>query len=405
MMKRYQKFFFIILGIIILLAACELFSYSLMAVLSRFGIFDDTFTAAKLKRKFLWERGSSNIYEYHPYLLYKVAPGAYFVGCTADKHGFFHNGNADSFNPYKKNKQTYRIFFIGGSTAASYYAHSNSLTISAFLERFLNGDERLKQALGVKNFEVINAARSGYFSTQELIFAAIDLIYYQPDMLITFDGYNEWRYSILKEWEPHSNRYAKKLTQGFNQAQTISGSLIIFTSAIKSKISYLFNRWFNYTKHMFAAIIYKLQKFLAERGENRLREYEVDKVTPINEESIDIYRQNLINFIGICQVRNIAYIAALQPTLNFHKENLGDKEKKVLQEYGYALKHKSEYFTQLESLFKDLKQRYASQKIKVADLTEIFSNVSDDVYVDFCHYNKEGNELIAKKIYEIIKEQ
>ena len=36
------------------------------------------------------------------------------------------------------------------------------------------------------------------------------------------------------------------------------------------------------------------------------------------------------------------------------------------------------------------------------DLSDIFMNINKTVYIDNCHYNDEGNKIIAKRISELI---
>jgi len=404
-LRGYQKILLIALSVIVLALLCELFSYGVMSGLSRFGIFDDTFEAAISAKRSKLLLSPEPRQKYHPYLLFQVEPNSTFAGCGTDKYGFLHNGDPDAFNPYKKDEGTYRIFFMGGSSAASYHAESNSQTIAAFLERFLNNDDSLKEAYKAKRFEVINAGRSGYFSTQELLFAILDLNYYKPDMIITFDGYNEWRMSIEADWEPHLHMYSKTLINGFNRAQSVLGLSSMIAGTIRQHIVSAWNHVFHYTKFMLKAVVYKIKSFMGSRGKIRYRKYPVDRASIVNEKSIDVYRENLINFVGIYKIRGVKYIALLQPTFGLYKNTLGEHEKKILREYGYAKEHKASYFARLKKLFSSLAAEYGSEDTRIDDMTGLFKNETGDIYLDFCHYNERGNELIAGNIYEVIKAQ
>ena len=110
-----------------------------------------------------------------------------------------------------------RIFLLGGSTAFGYGNTSNSATISNQLEKRLQ--QRLQQQLTspklykpdllpfdkikrqqaiakpskIKsgNYRVINAAVPGYASGNELAQVALEILKYQPDLIIILNGYSD----------------------------------------------------------------------------------------------------------------------------------------------------------------------------------------------------------------------
>ena len=226
-MTKKRRRTIIAIALILSIIFFDSITYGFMAVLSNFGIFDDTLEAAKGAPRLEMIKVADVRHIYHPYLLFAVASNATFAfwNVGTDKYGFLHNGNPESFDAYNKKKGTYRIFLLGGSTAASYQSHSNTLTIPALLEKSLREDETLKRKLGINDFEVINAARSGYIATQELLLMVMYLVEYQPDMIITFDGFNEWKYGIVSDWHPHSQWYERKLRSWFDKAQSTTGLL------------------------------------------------------------------------------------------------------------------------------------------------------------------------------------
>lgn len=346
----------------------------------------------------LWSsvRRGGDEFRYDPYLLYRYKPGASFWGCTTDANGFLHNGDPTAFDPLHKPAGTFRIFLLGGSTAASYHAGSNTLTIAAQLERKLNQDQELLYRFHAQRFQVANAAVSGYTSTQEFLFLSLELIRYSPDMVILLHGYNEWSYSILRNWKPHGSLRSEELEQGLESVMMLKGSLLQSSRLLRDKIVKRARHVYKYTDVLFTQARHKVLR--ASGGS--MGKYDDERRTvrsPINQASIEIYHDNLRNVAALCRGRGLRCLLILQPTFGIGKERLSDVERLVLKEHGYALEHKTSYFNKLRALFSELAEQDGPY-VRVKDFTEVFRNISDQVYIDFAHYNQLGNQLLAERI-------
>jgi hypothetical protein len=86
----------------------------------------------------------------------------------------------------------------------------------------------------------------------------------------------------------------------------------------------------------------------------------------------------------------------LQPVL-FEKENKNEYEKKLLTTKIIVPEGLENVFSKAYPLFKEqLKKNYSH------DLTNSFNNTHKSVYLDWCHVNHIGNQIIAEKIFNII---
>ncbi|MBD3265957.1 hypothetical protein GF373_04750 [bacterium] len=90
------------------------------------------------------------------------------------------------YGPMAKKKPTgvKRIFMIGGSVV--FFGHTNKTSISGYLEDAFHARFR-----GQK-YEVINAGVTGFNSDQELVLLLVKLIDFDPDLIIVFDGFNDF---------------------------------------------------------------------------------------------------------------------------------------------------------------------------------------------------------------------
>jgi hypothetical protein len=89
----------------------------------------------------------------------------------------FHYGSAPSSG-------CARIIMIGGSTVFGWKAGTPDRSLPA----------RLHHILGRRQgscFQVINAGVPGYTSAQEVLYLMSELVYYNPDLVIVYDGWND----------------------------------------------------------------------------------------------------------------------------------------------------------------------------------------------------------------------
>ena len=84
-----------------------------------------------------------------------------------------------------KSPDTYRIFMVGGSTMFGSGASSDETTIPGILQKLFDSDN------SVQKIEVINAGINGANSNTELNLIADKLLWYEPDLVIAYDGLND----------------------------------------------------------------------------------------------------------------------------------------------------------------------------------------------------------------------
>lgn len=122
-----------------------------------------------------WSHGPLKI-ALHPLLVYKNLPNQTHPAFSTNSRGY--RGAEPDTPPNRP-----RIVMMGGSAAFGTGAQNNRETIGAYLETFLQA-------------EVINAGVIGHGSTQELASLITELIDLHPNLVITFDGANDFNRSL-----------------------------------------------------------------------------------------------------------------------------------------------------------------------------------------------------------------
>ena len=294
-----------------------------------------------------WICIDTNLLEFEWPDIQRYVPDQHLNTININSYGF----RSDEFAREKLDND-YRIFVVGGSSTFGYGASSNEKTIPGQLDKIFKN----------KNVEIINAGIGGATSSEEKYLIENDILQLDPDMIIIFDGGNDVRYEQvgLKNY-----------------------------SEIKIKNPYKFN---NYKFYRTPFVIW----------ENFLRfNHDGLKSTEINESMNNKISTNWGNNMrDICKIaieNNIRMAIFIQPLLGYEKP-LSDHESKM---FNGSKKEMSQNIKKLDSLI-ELSHNLKSDCPEVYDLTNIFKNTSEPIFLDDIHLNEKGNYIIAEKIYEKI---
>jgi len=378
--------------------------------------------------------------EYDPWLGYRGNHGEYKGTYAKDKMGFISNGDL-SRDISEKAQGIYRIFILGGSTVAGCGTNSPKKSIAAYLERMLNA--ALPAAKGNKlHFQVINAGVPGWYSSQEAAFTQFELMYYKPDMIISFDGVNDTTKAEIicgvKEKYPQRyywHSYHHMLGRVINDTRF---PVSIFRSALArspynpARYSYFLNFLFYKLPGLLAK---QKRKAIIDKKRHELKskyvkipkpekpvwgavikniEWEDDKTLdklPASGSYLFANKmvQNWKNMKAVCQANGLKYIAILQPTLlpEFKKKMLSlEKFYYDLKRQNFKRKYKRNYRLSVLKYYDEC-SKLAERELDGAffDFSKILYKEKKRIYIDWWHYNKRGNVAIASKIKEIVIEK
>jgi len=257
-------------------------------------------------------------------------------------HSFVNNSGYEGFYEYSKQTDQYKIAVLGGSTTDGGIYSFKSWP--EFLHEKLDG-------VTIYNFGV-----GSYTSSQELIKLIRDVLDFNPNMVITYDGYND---SSQKDQDFFSFPYLKAI--------------------------------FDYSEKRIASDCWWMLP--GSNIRNRKKKWH-------KKDNFDMWLSNIVLMREICRLHDIKFYAFLQPMLPTKVKK--DQKEAVLMML-YHVMENSEDEQKFDFRDRIKKQDICEQYDYIFDLSDIFDGISG-IYMDVCHVYEKGNEIIANEIYKRIKE-
>ena len=302
--------------------------------------------------------------QWEPYLHYSFIPfyGKHNTILKNKQRKTYNPSKTDSLNPFK-------IFCFGGSTMYSSGAR-DEFTIPSELSKLI------AKEFPNKNIEVTNFGCHGYTRATENIQLQQELIKDNiPNLVIFYDGVNE----VISA---HQNNKAGTPTNAYNRKKEFK-----IAHSYKKRI-----KLFITSSNLFRAITALQLKLRTNSYYSKLdaRSDSLSIKIAKNYTGLVKISKSLENTYGFT-VYNF-----LQPNI-YSKKQLSEAEKRYynLQKY-----YKNLYELSYKHIRKDL---ITIKDSTFTDISNVFNNTNKTIYFDFCHTGEFGNTLVAKKIFETIK--
>jgi hypothetical protein len=332
-------------------------------------------------------------FRFNSYRIYEHVPG--FKEGADDKNwieinnqGFRRTEETTRFKP----ENTYRIFLLGGSaahgisTAPPYpLVHIYpEQTIDYYLEKMLE-----KKYKGI-NFEVINAAVTGYKTHQHTSYILSELLDYNPDMMIFFDGANDHYVN-----NPTYNLYLDNEYQFWKER--------LQDPSLGGRFDY-FMMWLSEGSAFARGYMsWKMSKD-ALPNENRSPMYiDEEKSLKIIHHKIaakNTFLRSVETNISILKNNNIACLITLQPMLVLRDEKLLSKEEK-------SWLHQDENVKTLYPIVvEELKELTSKHQVGFFDFNPAFNEKKDkskQLFVDYCHLSPNGGKKVAESVFSEVE--
>ena len=307
------------------------------------------------------------VYKYDKILL--NGPNQKLNTININEHGF--RGQEISL---EKESDTYRIFLVGGSTMIGLDSSSDDTTIPGYLQQFFD-DSKIE-----KNIEIINAGIPNADSRSEIFLVKNHLLKFEPDLIFVYDGINDAHHDWGWNNEVEDQSILANLENSFE---------IGIRSFYQSKIEPYYHT---------ISFIHNIIK--NENDDNK------------SNQNIDVPDKTLISlktqkwiqrWSSICELGNeegFKTIISVQPVLGTGKKILTADEMNRLNN---SIKKQEVVFQLLEEYSKAL-EILEKKCYKTIDLRNSFDGISEPIYSDLGHMGDFGNKIIAKEIFEKIKQ-
>lgn len=348
---------------------------------------------------------------------YQIVPGQKNQFFQINGQGFRDKENV----PLAKPKDEIRIFILGNSTAFGQGIANNDATISYQLQALLNQrvaqqrqnpskyrpdifpffkPDRVKlltlpPKIRQGKYRVINAAVPGYISGNSLAQFALEILPYQPDVIIVLDGYMD----LMTPSEKQSVGIPK-------QDEFLENARAHFSSYLNQS----FSQWLE-GRALSRAVDQLLDGEKAKAETNTLLSQpegnSLDHYLPENKEElqkrIGRYQENYQQMGKIAGSMGIPILLAIQPEITGIPTNkMTAEEGKIKEQLDKKYQENiPKAYSSLTQSAQQLEKRFP-KKVKVLNFYDWNKNPGQPMFTDAIHLTAEGNKAIANQMYNAI---
>lgn len=340
--------------------------------------FADTYQGADWTKKYYEEFLASNESQWLSYVYWRRKP---FAGqfISIDSQGLRKTW-ASKYVEEKSGIQP-KIFFFGGSTMWGTGARDDFTIPSIFSKRL---------AANKVNAQVTNFGESGYVSTQEVILLIRELQKGNiPDVIIFYDGVND-AYSAYQQHTAGIPQNEFNRAKEFNYSKKIAeaGMWPSVAGSITSRLHTVRIIKGIYDRLNIDHYSEKAQKNNSKSSSNQTDSNEDALVDDV----ISIYQKNIEIVKSLAKHYSFKPLFYWQPTI-FGKKHLSKYEEKQSHRFRNIQAFLVKTYSRL--MERDLTN---NGKPEFHNLHALFSEVSEPLFIDWCHLGEAGNEYVAEKM-------
>ena len=310
----------------------------------------------------------------YPYIMFKGQPlAAYEKGERLNELGY--RGKSPD---HPKEAEEFRVFVIRGSTV--FFGDS---PISDLLEEKFHKDG--KTQVQCYNFGVVSSV-----STQELVRMLLELIDFDPDLIVMYNGGNDIFSPLFIDPRPgypyNFIVYENNPLLKADLSEYPLIPLIAFGSNIMRilKPSYFLDRFVNMKEAK------KEAGFLTEEWKEKV---------------VNIYFHNMVKAAKISRDYGAQFYVFFQPSA-YNKKSYTSTETQNLRmnqkEYRDSFKDATQFAKEMQNRVRAV-FRQSPPDLNFIDLSDIFFEDPQDVFKDTLHIYEDKNTVIAEALYQTLK--
>lgn len=358
--------------------------------------------------------------------LYPAGGAPYSIGMlwnAYDADGFMVSMEGGPQYQRRKPDDVFRFIMLGGSALGGFGAPPFG-SIPAHVQRILNG--RSDPGRSGKRFEVINAAVGGYNSAQQYLYLMSELIYYEPNVVIFYNGWSDSinRHGHFSDATMAYMRQAKKFKSVpfssirmkwhrdyaayIERSYTPKGAAKILSKTTRRSLE-----WFlDHTGIGYWAWKLELRKNwkrawkglvgLFKEIEQRPSQAEALK-TDFDPRTFRVFEENIRRLATLANLRGFNGMFVLQPIIGIDDKPYAPGERRWIDTDLAEGKifRRSKFYELARPFYVSLSETHRDDKtLCYADLSGVFKNIEDRVYVDEGHLNSDGNRIVARAVVD-----
>jgi len=295
--------------------------------------------------------------------LYQMLPNQHFQTININSHGL----RGPEFSAIKL-ENTYRIFVVGGSSTFGTGTTSDSTTIPGFLQ------EKLDTKKFPKNIQVINAGISALFSGTEVRLIKEQILDFDPDLLIIYDGWND----IAKNFDHYYD--------GINDTKNLDNP------SLERNMFYEIGEMLFSSSKLVKVIYTNLDLLPMSFAGPAVYPFEGVKI----DKKSDIWATRWIEICELGTNKGFDVVIIIQPIVGSSDRTLSQFEKKQ-----FEWKENERRLPALE-IYANKLEEINNHCAATADLRNIFDGIDEPLYLDSIHLGDYGNKIVSEKMYELI---
>jgi lysophospholipase L1-like esterase len=293
----------------------------------------------------------------------------------------------------------FRIVMLGGSTVAGIGSADSFEALPAALQDELRKNY-VPNGEASRQIEVINAGIGGYYSELVLLHYLSSIRHLQPDLVITYSGWNDLKLLNKKFHERGLN------APDFESDTHLSNNQILADHyKIEPNIQMAFKLTIQSVRRFlngFAIIHIPVRaiKMAITPNARQLKTRHGKEAVPFYPESVDRYINNTELLVAINRVDNVRTAWFMQPLVGLGNKPAAEfREKENVSLLQNHISRQRKFYEMSAPKMTQLLDKYSrSPALCAASLTDVFDGNPNSVFEDFGHLFAFGNVIVAKRI-------
>jgi len=286
------------------------------------------------------------------------------------------NGLRKTWNPSFVSSSDPLVFIFGGSTIWGTGAR-DEFTIPSFISK----------QLSEKNLpcRIVNMGESAYVSTQQIIALVRQLQQNNvPDVVVFYDGFND-TWSAYQQGVPGIPQNEENRKAEFN---ALKWPMRLFIRLLAEQVDNL--AVVQVCRGMHRRLFQ--ERAPNSRGDGCSKSL-MEQHGYLAENVIDTYRANIDILNALSNYYGFQVLCYWQPTL-FTKRRLASQEKQIKNTLTQRNPKMEKFYANVYKLMRERSSAFSNWQ----NIESIFDNYTFDLYIDECHVDEKGNEIVAYKM-------